>query len=63
MIRLSEVRREGFAGLTTSFAMVPEVVGFAFVLGVNPRAGLIAAFFVGLITALLGGRPGMISGG
>lgn len=43
--------------------MVPEVVGFAFVLGVNPRAGLIAAFVVGLITALLGGRPGMISGG
>ncbi|RYG39430.1 SulP family inorganic anion transporter [bacterium] len=63
MIRLSEVRREGFAGLTTSFAMVPEVVGFAFVLGVNPRAGLIAAFIVGLITALFGGRPGMISGG
>lgn len=43
--------------------MVPEVVGFAFVLGVNPRAGLVAAFVVGLITALLGGRPGMISGG
>lgn len=63
MIRLSEVRREGLAGLTTSFAMVPEVVGFAFVLGVNPRAGLIAAFVVGLITALFGGRPGMISGG
>ena len=63
MIRLSEVRREGLAGLTTSFAMVPEVVGFAFVLGVNPRAGLIAAFVVGLVTALLGGRPGMISGG
>lgn len=63
MIRLSEVRREGLAGLTTSFAMVPEVVGFAFVLGVNPRAGLIAAFVVGLITAIFGGRPGMISGG
>lgn len=43
--------------------MVPEVVGFAFVLGVNPRAGLIAAFVVGLVTALFGGRPGMISGG
>lgn len=63
MTRLSQVRREALAGLTTSFAMVPEVVGFAFVLGVNPRAGLIAAFVVGLITALLGGRPGMISGG
>jgi SulP family sulfate permease len=63
MIRLSEVRREALAGLTTSFAMVPEVIGFAFVLGVNPRAGLIAAFVIGLVTALLGGRPGMISGG
>ncbi len=63
MIRLPDLRREALAGLTTSFAMVPEVVGFAFVLGVNPRAGLIAAFVVGLITALLGGRPGMISGG
>lgn len=60
---LPELRREGLAGLTTSFAMVPEVVGFAFVLGVNPRAGLIAAFVVGLLTAIFGGRPGMISGG
>ena len=63
MIRLPDLRREALAGLTTSFAMVPEVVGFAFVLGVNPRAGLISAFVVGLITALVGGRPGMISGG
>ena len=63
MFRLPDLRREGLAGLTTAFAMVPEVVGFAFVLGVNPRAGLIAAFVVGLLTAVLGGRPGMISGG
>lgn len=63
MTRIQDLRRETLAGLTTSFAMVPEVVGFAFVLGVNPRAGLIAAFVVGLITAILGGRPGMISGG
>ena len=63
MFRLPDLRREALAGLTTAFAMVPEVVGFAFVLGVNPRAGLIAAFVVGLVTAVLGGRPGMISGG
>ena len=63
MFRLPALRREGLAGLTTAFAMVPEVVGFAFVLGVNPRAGLVAAFVVGLLTSILGGRPGMISGG
>lgn len=57
-----EVKNEVLAGLTTSFAMVPEVVAFAFVAGVNPLVGLYAAFTVGLLTALLGGRPGMISG-
>jgi SulP family sulfate permease len=41
---------------------VPEAVAFAFVAGVNPLVGLYAAFIVGLITALFGGRPGMISG-
>jgi SulP family sulfate permease len=43
-------------------ALVPEAVAFAFVAGVNPLVGLYAAFLVGLITALIGGRPGMISG-
>jgi SulP family sulfate permease len=42
--------------------LVPEAVAFAFVAGVNPLVGLYAAFLVGLITALIGGRPGMISG-
>ncbi|HEY8991691.1 MAG TPA: SulP family inorganic anion transporter, partial [Luteolibacter sp.] len=50
------------AGLTTAFAMVPEVIAFAFVAGVPPLTGLYAAFFVGLITAAFGGRPGMASG-
>ncbi len=50
------------AGLTVSLALVPEAVAFAFVAGVAPLVGLYAAFIVGLITALLGGRPGMISG-
>lgn len=49
--------------MTVSFAMVPEVVAFAFVAGVNPLVGLYAAFASGLVTALWGGRPGMISGG
>jgi SulP family sulfate permease len=58
----TEIKNEVLAGLTTSFAMVPEVVAFAFVAGVNPLVGLYAAFTVGILTALLGGRPGMISG-
>ena len=45
-----------------SLALVPEAVAFAFVAGVHPLVGLYAAFLVGLITALIGGRPGMISG-
>ena len=42
--------------------MVPEAIAFAFVAGVAPLSGLYAAFLVGLITAVIGGRPGMISG-
>ncbi|MCP5324987.1 MAG: SulP family inorganic anion transporter [Oceanospirillaceae bacterium] len=50
------------SGLTVALALVPEAVAFAFVAGVNPLVGLYAAFMVGLITAVFGGRPGMISG-
>ena len=53
---------ELLAGLTVALALVPEAVAFAFVAGVHPLVGLYAAFIVGLITALFGGRPGMISG-
>ena len=53
---------EILSGLTVSLALVPEAVAFAFVAGVAPLIGLYAAFIVGLITALFGGRPGMISG-
>jgi SulP family sulfate permease len=56
------VRIELLAGLTVALALVPEAVAFAFVAGVHPLVGLYAAFIVGLITALIGGRPGMISG-
>jgi len=56
------VRIELLAGLTVALALVPEAVAFAFVAGVHPLVGLYAAFIVGLITALVGGRPGMISG-
>lgn len=50
------------SGLTVALALVPEAVAFAFVAGVEPMVGLYAAFIMGLITAVFGGRPGMISG-
>jgi len=58
----ARLRIELLAGLTVALALVPEAVAFAFVAGVHPLVGLYAAFLVGLITALIGGRPGMISG-
>jgi SulP family sulfate permease len=58
----SRVKIELLAGLTVALALVPEAVAFAFVAGVEPLVGLYAAFLVGLITAVMGGRPGMISG-
>ena len=51
-----------FSGITVALALVPEAVAFAFVAGVSPIVGLYGAFMMCLITALLGGRPGMISG-
>lgn len=56
------IKTELLAGLTVSLALVPEAVAFSFIAGVHPLVGLYAAFIVGLITALVGGRPGMISG-
>ena len=56
------IKTEILAGLTVALALVPEAVAFAFVAGVEPLVGLYAAFIVGLVTALIGGRPGMISG-
>jgi len=50
------------SGLTVAIALVPEAVAFAFVAGVNPLVGLYGAFLMGLVTSLIGGRPGMISG-
>lgn len=50
------------SGLTVALALVPEAIAFAFVAGLDPLAGLYAAFFVGLITSTIGGRSGMISG-
>ena len=58
----TRLRVEVLSGLTVALALVPEAVAFAFVAGVEPLVGLYAAFIVGLVTAIFGGRPGMISG-
>lgn len=60
--RPTNVKNDVLSGLTVALALVPEAVAFAFVAGVEPLVGLYAAFLVGLITAVIGGRPGMISG-
>ena len=56
------IKDDLLSGLTVALALVPEAVAFSFVAGVDPLVGLYAAFIVGLITAVGGGRPGMISG-
>ena len=61
-VSLSLFKIEILSGLTVALALVPEAIAFAFVAGVAPLSGLYAAFIVGLVTALIGGRPGMISG-
>jgi SulP family sulfate permease len=57
------ITRNTLAGITTSLAMVPEVVAFALLAQVNPLVGLYAAVILGLVTSIFGGRPGLISGG
>ncbi|MDP2144885.1 MAG: SulP family inorganic anion transporter [Gallionella sp.] len=57
-----EAKTNILSGLTVALALVPEAIAFAFVAQVHPLVGLYAAFMVGLITSLIGGRPGMISG-
>ena len=56
------IKTEILSGLTVALALVPEAVAFSFVAGVHPLVGLYAAFIVGFITAIMGGRRGMISG-
>ena len=60
--RVKNIQNDILSGITVALALVPEAVAFAFVAGVDPLVGLYAAFMVGLITAVFGGRPGMISG-
>jgi SulP family sulfate permease len=56
-------KNEILAGLTVAMTMIPESLSFAILAGFPPLVGLYAAFIAGLVTAIFGGRPGMISGG
>lgn len=55
-------RAEVLSGLTVALALIPEAVAFALIAGLSPLTGLYAAFTIGLLTSVFGGRPGMISG-
>ncbi|TXC76126.1 SulP family inorganic anion transporter [Luteibaculum oceani] len=57
-----DYKNEILSGLTVALALIPEAVAFAFIAGLSPLTGLYAAFSMGLITSIFGGRPGMISG-
>lgn len=60
--RRASLKNDVLSGLTVALALVPEAVAFALIAGVEPLVGLYAAAIVGFITAVAGGRPGMISG-
>lgn len=57
-----DYKNEILSGLTVSLALIPEAIAFALIAGLSPLTGLYAAFVMGLITSIFGGRPGMISG-
>ncbi|EFK33950.1 MULTISPECIES: SulP family inorganic anion transporter [Bacteroidota] len=56
-------KNEILAGLAVAMTMIPESLSFAILAGLSPLTGLYAAFLMGIVTAILGGRPGMVSGG
>ena len=58
----ANIKNDILSGVTVALALVPEAIAFSFVAYVDPIVGLYAAFMMGLITAIFGGRPGMISG-
>ena len=60
--KTQNAKNDILSGMTVALALVPEAVAFAFVAGIDPIIGLYGAFMVGLVTAVIGGRPGMISG-
>lgn len=61
-IKTVNYKTELLSGLTVALALIPEAIAFALIAGLSPLTGLYAAFSIGLVTSILGGRPGMISG-
>lgn len=57
-----DLRRDVLAGMVGTFALIPEVIAFSFVAGVDPEVGLFASFIIGIVISFTGGRPAMISG-
>lgn len=58
---LSNIRGDVLAGIVVALALIPEAIGFSVIAGVDPSVGLYASFTIAVITAIVGGRPGMIS--
>jgi SulP family sulfate permease len=56
-----QIKADLLSGITVALALIPEAIAFSFVAKVDPMVGLWAAFIMGLMTAIFGGRPGMIS--
>jgi SulP family sulfate permease len=57
----SNIRGDVLAGLVVALALIPEAIAFSVIAGVDPKVGLYASFSIAVITAIVGGRPGMIS--
>ena len=60
--KVQNIKNDILSGMVVAVALVPEAIAFSFIAGVSPLVGLYAAFIIGLVTSLIGGRPGMISG-
>ena len=58
----ANLRRDILAGMVGTFALIPEVIAFSFVAGIDPEVGLFASFVIGIVIAFAGGRPALISG-
>ena len=58
---IGNIRNDLLAGLVVALALIPEAIAFSIIAGVDPKVGLYASFSIAVITAIVGGRPGMIS--
>lgn len=58
---LGNVKNDALAGIVVALALIPEAIAFSIIAGVDPKVGLYASFSIAVVTAIAGGRPGMIS--